>query len=685
MCKTIPEEVWTCGPSARVLDVSQNSLLEVPAAVGCLSSMQKLLLNGNHLLDKSIGWEGLTSLKLLTVLSLNQNKQFCAVGLKLLLFLLLDSLTTLPSAVGAFTCLKQLHIANNKLTCIPTEIGCLTELQVLKAQNNRKIDKIRGERGDNQGEGKGRRGILWAGKVGQHKGEADRGNEQTHERISEEERGKELVDLSCNLLAELPQTLGNLKSLKALYLGNNGLKSLPNTLFKMCLQLSILDLHGTEITLDLLRQFEGWESFDERRRLKHQKQLDFRVTGSSEFDEGADRNCAQGIGANDKRVGHRKRKKENGKASCGNGQRERQSPGYKSEAFERFKEYRLAVANQTGRNIRALRSDRDREYLRGEFVDYLRVRSVQGSSAYVKGLVGDKLDSRSSLYMLIGYPKETAGRRDGILFKESSEVSHETSKTASMPIVPTDSVPVLRTSARVAQPPKRHGLDGIKPGLNPSLKPVGCKWDYTHNLGVDREVTTFKARLVAIGDASYIIGIKIYRDRSRRMLGMIQFSYIEKVLKRFKIENSKRGFLALRHEIKLPVSKTNEELKRMSNIPYASIVGSIQYIVQCTGPDVAFAFSATTTDSIIKFEYIAASEAAKEAIWMKNYIQELGVVPSIAEPVVIFWNNSRAITQAKESRSHHQSKHILKRYHLLGEMVSKGDVLDGSSQLSGKT
>ncbi|KAL0389069.1 UNVERIFIED_CONTAM: LRR repeats and ubiquitin-like domain-containing protein [Sesamum calycinum] len=36
--------------------------------------------------------------------------------------------------------------------------------------------------------------------------------------------------------------------------------------------------------------FEGWESFDERRRLKHQKQLDFRVTGSSEFDEGADRN-----------------------------------------------------------------------------------------------------------------------------------------------------------------------------------------------------------------------------------------------------------------------------------------------------------------------------------------------------------------------------------------------------------
>ncbi|KAL0411057.1 UNVERIFIED_CONTAM: Retrovirus-related Pol polyprotein from transposon RE2 [Sesamum latifolium] len=58
---------------------------------------------------------------------------------------------------------------------------------------------------------------------------------------------------------------------------------------------------------------------------------------------------------------------------------------------------------------------------------------------------------------------------------------------------------------------------------------------------------------------------------------------------------------------------------------------------------------------------------------MKNYIQELGVVPSIAEPVVIFGDNNGAIAQAKESRSHHRSKHILKHYHLLREMVSRAD------------
>ncbi|KAL0302575.1 UNVERIFIED_CONTAM: hypothetical protein Scaly_3027700 [Sesamum calycinum] len=76
-----------------------------------------------------------------------------------------------------------------------------------------------------------------------------------------------------------------------------------------------------------------------------------------------------------------------------------------------------------------------------------------------------------------------------------------------------------------------------------------------------------------MGEASYILGIKIYRDRSRKMLGLTQSSYIENVFKRFKMQNSKWGFLRMRHGIKLSdkqFSKTNEELKRMSDIPYLS-------------------------------------------------------------------------------------------------------------------
>ncbi|KAL0329169.1 UNVERIFIED_CONTAM: hypothetical protein Sradi_4903600 [Sesamum radiatum] len=73
-----------------------------------------------------------------------------------------------------------------------------------------------------------------------------------------------------------------------------------------------------------------------------------------------------------------------------------------------------------------------------------------------------------------------------------------------------------------------------------------------------------------MGEASYILGIKIYRHRSRRMLGLTQSSYIEKVLKRFKMENPKRGFLPMRHGIKFSKKqspKIDEELKRISDIP----------------------------------------------------------------------------------------------------------------------
>ena len=45
---------------------------------------------------------------------------------------------------------------------------------------------------------------------------------------------------------------------------------------------------------------------------------------------------------------------------------------YKSEAFEKFKEFRNEVEKQLGRSIKALRSDRGGEYLSQAFLDYLR-------------------------------------------------------------------------------------------------------------------------------------------------------------------------------------------------------------------------------------------------------------------------------------------------------------------------
>ncbi|KAL0295729.1 UNVERIFIED_CONTAM: Retrovirus-related Pol polyprotein from transposon TNT 1-94 [Sesamum calycinum] len=78
---------------------------------------------------------------------------------------------------------------------------------------------------------------------------------------------------------------------------------------------------------------------------------------------------------------------------------------------------------------------------------------------------------------------------------------------------------------------------------------------------------------------------------------MTQNSYVEKVLKKFKMEHSKRGFLQMRRGVKLSKKqspKTDDELKSMLDIPYASAVGSIQYAAQCTRPDIAYALSLTS-------------------------------------------------------------------------------------------
>jgi hypothetical protein len=50
---------------------------------------------------------------------------------------------------------------------------------------------------------------------------------------------------------------------------------------------------------------------------------------------------------------------------------------------------------------------------------------------------------------------------------------------------------------------------------------------------------------------AYILGIKIYRDRSKRLIGLSQDAYIDKILNQFNMQYSKKGLLPLSHDITL--------------------------------------------------------------------------------------------------------------------------------------
>ncbi|KAK8600793.1 hypothetical protein V6N12_050641 [Hibiscus sabdariffa] len=222
------------------------------------------------------------------------------------------------------------------------------------------------------------------------------------------------------------------------------------------------------------------------------------------------------------------------------------------------------------------------------------------------------------------------------------------------------------------------------------------------------------------------------------------------------MEASKKGFLPMTHGISLSKEmcpSTSQERERMSQIPYASAIGSIMYAMICTRPDLSYALSMTSryqanpgeghwvavknilkylrrtkdvflvyggeeqlsikgytdasfqtdkddsrsqsgfvfrlnggavswksskqdtiVDSTTEAKYIAASEAVKEAVWIKKFITELGVVRSISDALELYCDNNGAIAQAKEPRSHQRSKHILRRFHLIREIVDRGDV-----------
>jgi hypothetical protein len=73
-------------------------------------------------------------------------------------------------------------------------------------------------------------------------------------------------------------------------------------------------------------------------------------------------------------------------------------------------------------------------------------------------------------------------------------------------------------------------------------------------------------------------------------------------------------------------------------------------------------------------EYIAACEAANEAVWLRKFVIELGVFPSVQDPVVLFCDNTGAIANAKEPRTHSTAKHILRRFHVIRQYVQEGDV-----------
>jgi hypothetical protein len=94
-----------------------------------------------------------------------------------------------------------------------------------------------------------------------------------------------------------------------------------------------------------------------------------------------------------------------------------------------------------------------------------------------------------------------------------------------------------------------------------------------------------------MGEANYVLSVKVIRDRTKKLLGLIQESYIKKILEHYHMQDSKSIDIYIDKSLSLSCDmcpKTLEEKEKMFKVPYASVVGSLMYAMMCTRPDICY-------------------------------------------------------------------------------------------------
>nr|GEX06969.1 hypothetical protein [Tanacetum cinerariifolium] len=265
-------------------------------------------------------------------------------------------------------------------------------------------------------------------------------------------------------------------------------------------------------------------------------------------------------------------------------------------------EFKNEVENQLEKTIKALLSNRGGEYTSQEFKDYLKACGIvrltppytpkhnvvsekrnrtllaMSYEALVKRDTLDKLQKGYVKCIFIGYPKETMGYY--FYFPPENKIviaSKIPMQVEGFEPPREEEAPIHRSEMPHRAPDRlclnveaeKHSLGDLNEPTN--YKAV-IKWIFKKKTDMDGNVHTYKARLIENGftqtyrvdyketfspvadirgEATFILGIKIYRDRSRRLIGRCQSAYMDKILKGYRMDNSKRGYIPMLERLDL--------------------------------------------------------------------------------------------------------------------------------------
>jgi hypothetical protein len=255
-----------------------------------------------------------------------------------------------------------------------------------------------------------------------------------------------------------------------------------------------------------------------------------------------------------------------------------------------------------------------------------------------------------------------------------------------------------------------------------------------------------------LGEASFMLGIDIRRDRSRRTISIGQSAYITALLERHGMSDCKAVSTPMERDSKTTLVKPPIEYKATDGEvrDYQAIIGGVMFAMICTRPDIAFAVTTlaqfasnpapvhfqavkrvlrylrgtidrrvtysgtgavasqpelvgycdadwgggqgcrsvtgyafilaggaiswqskkqkTVALSTVEAEYMATTQATKEAIWWRSFLTGLG--HDLSHSTTLYSDNQGSIALAHNPEHHARTKHINIQYHFIRQHVA---------------
>ena len=139
-----------------------------------------------------------------------------------------------------------------------------------------------------------------------------------------------------------------------------------------------------------------------------------------------------------------------------------------------------------------------------------------------------------------------------------------------------------------------NGNDGIKIYIALYVDDLLIMCNNIHKLTALKQHLSTLFDMKDLGEAHYVLGIQIERDRKHKVLHISQREYIKNVLDRFQM--SECNPLSTPMDVNVKLSKqqcptSDEDKHKMQGIPYQSAVGAIMYAMLGTRPDIAYAIT----------------------------------------------------------------------------------------------